>query len=379
MAKKRCITILVCLISLAATAQHTYKADSLYTLGNYSAAINEYSKEDSSRASLQIARAYNAMGNYGKAVTQYEASLKKDINNSTAAFELGKLYLKLKKPEEAYVLFNDLSLDGSNNPEYNYYVGRTLQEVEKNVRASEYFKRAVKADSTHLRSLFQLSKYYVANRNKKSALEYINLGLKVYPEDVSLINLKALALFNGSMYKEAIPLFEQLLDSGEEKKHIYQKLGFSYFKNWEFDKAKDTYKQLLNFEDTKAEALFSLSGVYFKERKLDSAAYYTKLSIKEQEPYLLEEYGMLASIERDLNHLKTALHYYKLASAEDDTNQRVAYQICALEDQTNEDTEEKLKYYQQFIERFGGDDNYYTQLAHKRIRELKEEIHFSVD
>lgn len=48
-------------------------ADSLYALGNYTLAINEYAKEGLPNAELQIARAYNAIGNYDKALAQYES------------------------------------------------------------------------------------------------------------------------------------------------------------------------------------------------------------------------------------------------------------------------------------------------------------------
>ena len=41
-------------------------ADSLYLLGNYTEAINLYAKVGDEKSSLQIARAYNAIGNKRK-------------------------------------------------------------------------------------------------------------------------------------------------------------------------------------------------------------------------------------------------------------------------------------------------------------------------
>jgi tetratricopeptide (TPR) repeat protein len=52
-------------------------ADSLYAIGNYTLAINEYAKVASPNAQLQIARAYNAIGNYEKALAQYENIVQK--------------------------------------------------------------------------------------------------------------------------------------------------------------------------------------------------------------------------------------------------------------------------------------------------------------
>ena len=72
-------------------------ADSLYALGNYSAAINKYAKDGSKNAQQQIARAYHAIGNYEKAITQYEHLVRRDSLLQIARFELGKLYLKTKE------------------------------------------------------------------------------------------------------------------------------------------------------------------------------------------------------------------------------------------------------------------------------------------
>ena len=48
----------------------------------------------------------------------------------------------------------------------------------------------------------------------------MNQGLKVYPDDVSLINLKALAYFNNNEYQKALPLFERLVALGEIQEFI---------------------------------------------------------------------------------------------------------------------------------------------------------------
>ena len=78
-------------------------------------------------------------------------------------------------------------------------------------------KRPVALDSTHLRSLFQLAKYYTVKQERDNALKYIEKGLQFYETDVALINLKALVLFNDYQYNNAIPWFEKLLELGEDK------------------------------------------------------------------------------------------------------------------------------------------------------------------
>ena len=254
-------------------------ADSLFVTGNYINAINEYSKLGSEKASLQIARAYNAIGNFEKAIAQYEALVSENSTLGIAKFELAKLYLKTKKYSQAKELLGVLTAEFPENPEYHFYFGETIRENEDLDLAIPSYKNTVAVDSTHLSSLFQLAKYYLIKRERDSVLYFTNIGLNFYPNDVSLLNFKGLAYFNNDNFRDAIPYFEKLLDLGESKSFLYQKLGYAYFKAWEFEKAKTMYKTAIGMEEDNPELYYELGHVYLKDRALDSAQFYVKKSI----------------------------------------------------------------------------------------------------
>lgn len=379
MRKTLIIIILLTIAKAEAQSSALAIADSLYATGNYIHAINQYSEIGSQKSSLQIARAYNAIGNYDKAIVQYEDVVANDTTLQIARFELGKQYFKTDKFDKAVEQFFDLVAAGIKNPEYYYYMGRSLQELNNSKEGVLYYKSAYNLDSTHLRSIFQLGKHYVIKKEKDSVFKYVNTGLRFYENDVSLINWKALALFNNYEYEKAIPWFERLLELGEEKEYIYNKLAHCYFKNWEFEKAKNIYKILLEIDDTNDEAYFNLGGVYLKNEQLDSAKIFIKKSIEVQKVTFEKQYGALGGIERQENNLKRAMGYYKLAFKEDPANITNYYQICALADQYYEDPKIKLQYYENLIEKFGTEQKYFSEFAAKRISVLKEEIHFNTD
>ena len=134
-------------------------ADSLYSIGNYSKAINEYSKVGGLSAALQIARSYNATGNYEKAITQYKYVVEEDVKNQLAQFELGKLLLKVNRFEEAKSVFTNLSNLNTTNPEFLFYLGEVNRHLNATDASLKQYKKAIRLDSTHLRSLFQLAKH----------------------------------------------------------------------------------------------------------------------------------------------------------------------------------------------------------------------------
>ena len=372
---------LILLIFFKAEAQSSALAiaDSLYTTGNYTNAINYYAKEGSQKSSLQIARAYKAIGNYDKAITQYESVITKVSELQITRFELGKLYLKTKRFDEGRKLFTALVKDDSNNPEYLYYQGESFRELGQLASSLVAYKKTVNVDTTHLKSLFQLGKYFVIKQQSNEALKYLDMGLKFYVNDVSLINLKALALFNNNEYQKALPFFENLLKLGEHKPHIYEKLAFCYFKEWEFDKAKKTYHQLIQTDDTDPDPYFNLGQVFFKNKEIDSARFYVKKSISIQRPSFNREYRSLASISRDQKELKEAFEYYNLAFKEDTSDFKSYYQVCTMADQLYKNPKLKLQYYENFIKKFGKGKPYFSEVVLKRIRELKEEVHFTTD
>ena len=376
---RKTIILFVIFIQFGAIAQSPpmATADSLYALGNYGRAINQYAKEHSLAAKLQIARAYNAIGNYDKSILEYEAILVKDPTMAIARFELGKICIATSRFEQAADLFADLIQDGTQNPEYFYYMGRTLFELGDGRQGLHYFKSAVLLDSTHVRSMYQLGKHYVINREKDSVLKYVDIGLRYFENDVSLLNWKAQAYYNNTEYDKAIPYFERLLALQERKQYIYEKLAFCYFKSWEFEKAKTTYHIVLGLEPDLPEAHYNLGQVFWKDRQLDSAQYYIKKSIELQKPMLSREYEALAQLARQQKDLNAALEYYKMAYAEDGGNHMIYYNICTVVDQLVKDPKVRLNYYENFLNRFSMAPTYFTETVSKRITEIKAEIHLA--
>ncbi|AKA35352.1 tetratricopeptide repeat protein [Flagellimonas lutaonensis] len=366
-----------CLVS-SAQSSNTGKADSLYAVGSFSAAINAYVKEGSEKAQLQIARAYNALGNYDKAIVQYQEVLSKKPMLAIARFELGKLLLKTKKLGAAYEHFTFLAED-ADNPEYHYYLGRIKQLSGDPVAANVDFRKAVKIDSTHLKSIFALGKFFVAAKQKDSALYYIDRGLLFYENDVSMINLKALAFFNNGQYDKAVPYFERLLELGEEKPFVHNKLAFAYLRDWQFEKAKKMYHRLVNTPNHEAQGYSGLGDVFLKEKELDSAQFYIEKYIKALTVSFEMEYADLGRIARLRGNTKKAIELYTKAWEENKQNPMFYYQVCTLVDEYYNDPQMKLRYYQKLLTDFDNLMPFIKERAQKRVKELKEEIHFTTD
>lgn len=375
---KRIFVLLLLIISKAGAQSSALSvADSLYSLGNYTAAINEYAKVDSANASLQVARAYNAIGNYDKAIAQYTATLAKNPNLDIAQFELGKLLLKTKNHQLALEAFETLVSTKQQNPEYYYYLGRTLENSKKQEKANDAFRKAVALDSTHLRSLYSLGKYFVGQEIRDSALVYIDQGLRFYENDVSMVNLKAQAYFNNGQYKPALPWFERLIELGEDRPFILERLAFSYLRSYENEKAIEAYRMLSLIPGYLADAYSGMGEVYMQDKQLDSAQVYIKKSIEERTEVFDKEYADLGRIARIQNKTKESMDYYKKAWEENKENPYNYYQVCVLADEYFKDPKTRLSYFEKLLEMYPNLPPFLKERVRKRVSEIKEEIHYA--
>lgn len=373
------ITLLTVIIllntNLAAQDKEGVIADSLFATGNYTKAINAYASLGTVPAGLQIARAYNAIGNIDKAIAQYQAVLELDSEQQFARFELGKLLLKQKQFDDARKTFQLLVSIAGDNPEYHYYLGEAHRNLDQPSSSLVSYKNAIEKDSTHLRSLFQLGKYFTIKGEKNQALDYIEQGLRFYENDVALVNLKALAYYNDARFSDAIPWLEKVLALGEQKEYVYEKLAHSYYKEWEFEKAKAAYGELLKFNDTNSDYYYALAETYRKNKQVDSAELFVKKGMEIQRPILAKGYMALSGLAREKDDLQLALEYLQLAVREDPNDGMLYYRLCALTDRYYKDPKVKLRYYERYLDRFGATVPYFSETAKKRIAELKEQIH----
>ena len=159
----------------------------------------------------------------------------------------------------------------------------------------------------------------------------------------------------------------------------YEKLADCYSHNWEFEKSKETYGILLDRDDTNSQTYFSLANVYIKEQKLDSAKVFINKAMEVQKPIFAQGYNSLVDIARQQKDLKTALSFYQMAHQEDTTDARIYYNICTVYDQLGDNLQKKLDYYQNFLKQYPNEHPYFYESVRKRIRELKEQIHFAKD
>ncbi|MCQ0110267.1 tetratricopeptide repeat protein [Zhouia amylolytica] len=364
-----------------AQAPVSNEADNLFKNGHYTKAINLYARNPSYTNQLKIAQAYVALGNLDKAILQYEGIVTNNPEKLLPQKELGKLYFKTKQFEKAENTFLLLTQKDSLNPDNHYRYGLSVEALGKRDKAKDSFKKTFHLDTTHINNIKELGAYYLKKKYMDSVHFVVDKGLKVAPTNAQLLNLKALAHYNFQEYNSAIPYFEQLIKQRYLETYIFMYLGHCYEKDWRNKEAIDSYLGAIGIDNANSDAYFNIGNIYRKEKQADSAIVYFKEAITVKRVDLSREYSAIASSYRTKRDYKKALDYYWLTYEQNPDDYITYYNICFVSDHYYQDPKTKIKYYQNYLDKFGNHrfGKRYRVHAEKRISELKAEIHLAAD
>ncbi|MCM5662260.1 tetratricopeptide repeat protein [Galbibacter mesophilus] len=371
------LILLLSVINVGAQSAAFNSAQIDYQKGNYVKAINLFAEDPSPESQLQIARAYQALGNYDKAEKQYLAVIELDSTLFIAQNELGMLYFKISEFKKARLTYYKLVTAENTNPFYYYQLGR-IENIDKQpFKAISYFKSSYQLDSTNIKNIYEIGKHHLQQRQLDSVHKYADIGLEMAPNSIDLNNLKALAYFNNGEKEPAIPYFEKLLDLNQHKTYIYKSLAECYEFKWEYEKAFDCYKTVIQLDNGDPEGYRGLGHLYAREKKWDSAKINYKTAIEVQKVNFNTEYMALANITIEEKNIKTAINYYQQAYDQDPKNYYALFNVCRESDNYYKDKNYVLNLYKNYVDVFP--DNLYTKLAKNRISELKKEIHLAAN
>lgn len=373
------ITIIFLLVLFKTEAQTSVlnMADSLYTNGNYSKAIEHYkTHKNQSEVYDKIAKAYVAIGNYDEGLQNFKASIEANPEDALLKFEYARLLSKTKKYEMATEVFNDLIHIDSKNPNYHYELGIVLEQL-KDSTAMDRFRSTYELDHTHQKAIYKIAKYYLQKRKHETADKFIDKGLKSYENNLELISLKAQNYYWRQYYREAIKWFEKLLELGESSEFIYEKLSLCYGNHYEYEKALEYRLEVLKYNSTDATALYVIGTYYFELQQYEKAEEYISKALLLLDRPLSTEYAKLATA---LNHQKKypeAIAALKKSIKENPENEFTHFQLALTLETYYADYDAKLKVYEDFKKKFP--NSKINPFVDDKISKIKKEKFLKTD
>ncbi|MFO7915239.1 MAG: tetratricopeptide repeat protein [Candidatus Krumholzibacteriales bacterium] len=101
-----------------------------------------------------------ADGNYAEAVEQFRSAIRLDRNLYDAYFNLAVAYQRMSLHDRAITILKDLMLRSGSRPAYYYALGNSYFYTENYDSAEDAFRRALKLNPDHAKSVFSLGILY---------------------------------------------------------------------------------------------------------------------------------------------------------------------------------------------------------------------------
>lgn len=366
------ITSCLLLLRYSVNAQQQ-EGDALYQSGNYTKAIKAYSKDTTIAYNQRMmAKAYHELENYELAIIHYQKAIALDSTLPLQKFELAKLYFQTKKFDESIALYKQLIKEDQTNPGFFYYLGVSCEYANKKPEAYQYYQTAYNLDKNYLKASYKLAAAALLNEEYDRCMELMEEGLKINPNHIDFINLRAIYHYDVMNYKEAIPWFEKLIGYGQESASIYRRLGICYYNNFQYEEALKAFEKQQAYDPYNPEIFLYYGKCYVKLKEMEKAETCFQQAIILKQQGFAEEYTELAVLYNQEGKFAKSLEYYKKIKDENPNTYLIDYSIAVTADKLNIAPDKKLAYFEE-AEKHTAQD-YFKKLVTKRIEELKTEI-----
>ncbi len=357
------------------------KIASIYQkVGNNSKAIEYYDKafviKPTDKIKEQLGKSYQSIGNPDKTIELYNEVLQTNPNNLLLKYNLAKLYMSERKVKKAIELFNELSNKDSLNPNYPYQLGIAYEKLGKSgfANSANSFLKAYKIDSLHLKSIYNLAKFYRKLKFKDSTTLFIDKGLKINPKSINFNQLKANDAFLNKEFDTALAYLKKLEDLNFKTMFTYKMYGLIYLNMKNYKKAEEYFKVAQGKDYKDASVVYNLGLVEKEMKNYKKASYYFAMSIFYQKPKLDKNYYQLGLMQLEQKEVKGALKSFEDGYKNNWKNYQLLFQLAMTSDDYYKDKKIALQYFEKYIDSFSDRDKKSTLYAKQRIKEIKKKL-----
>lgn len=154
-----------------------------------------------------------------------------------------------------------------------FHFGKAKQKIAKCLRES------AKENNVFFLAYFTAQKF-ILDRDFEKAIKYLNLCIKLKPNDGCSYNDKAICFAELGKYERALAVFDEGLRQSRDCASLYHNKGWLLNLLGRFQQSLIYFQKALELEGDRAEAIFSLGDSYSKLGEETKARKYFYLALK---------------------------------------------------------------------------------------------------
>jgi tetratricopeptide (TPR) repeat protein len=215
------------------------------------------------------------VGYWHNSFTLLTRALKVTSGNYIAHLNLGNVFIKEKKTDEAIRQYKEAIEIYNNYPDAHYGLGIALGLQEKYDEAIKEYYTVLRLDKNYWKAGFHLANALAKIGQLDEAISCYEKVVQLHPNDVEVYNNFAMALAKKGKIKEAIEYYNKSLEIKPDSVEVLNNLSIALTEEGKFDQAIAHFKNALSIKPSFAETYYNLASTLMQMGQLDEAvAYY---------------------------------------------------------------------------------------------------------
>lgn len=358
------------------------KTGSIYkTVGSYTKAVESYqkayAKKPSEKVKEEIGRCFQALGNAEKAINIYKEVLEANPNNLLLKYHLAKLYMGNRQSKKAKALIEELIQKDPENPNYHYQLGEIINKQKKD--PTKAYLKAYDLDTTHVKSIYELARFFKKVKVRDSSELFINKGLHLFPKSLNFLQLKAQNEYRKKEYDSTLVYLKKLEKLKFETPFTFDLFGRTYHKLKDYEKAIEYFEKATGRNQQDGSLNYRLGLAYYELKNYTKAEMNFFIAVYKDRTDLSEYYYHMALSQSQKKNLKKAIKSLERGLQNNPIDPNLMYQLAITTDSYYKDKKIALKHYEKFVARYKDYDKERAAFAEQRIKEIKKALFINVE
>ncbi len=214
------------------------------------------------RRDLNLAKVLGWAGKVEEAARVLERSGQELEGDAEFHFNLGVVFERLNRPEEALQQYFKTVVSAPEHFEAFFNAGKVLQKLEAPDRALAAFQEALALRPGHGETLFNSGLCYRHLEQPERALEQFRLASEADPPFPTARRYLALTYRDMGRWEEALQEARALAEAESENASPWFDLGVIYGRSGRFEEAASAFEKVLALEPEDVDALRNLASAY---------------------------------------------------------------------------------------------------------------------
>ncbi|WP_425391801.1 tetratricopeptide repeat protein [Ekhidna sp.] len=239
---------------------------------------------------LMVGQTWYQEQNFDKALAYFDRGLDYQSSNTEFLIQKGRVLIKLRKHNDAKVLFEELTKTNQSNSHVLFHAARNLKEMGQFQSALKLYQRVIQLEPGHKQALNNLANLYQQMYAFDESMKYYDQLLAIDPYFSMAFSNKAGLLQKMGRLDEAEQLYQRSLELDNNNSLAFYNIGVIHNRRFDHEKALQWIEKSLSLAPNNHKYLSTyastLNNLGQKQKAVQLLQKLIKSGTDNEEPYL---------------------------------------------------------------------------------------------